>query len=324
MKIYLLAIIGLCCAFSVNGQSRAEITNFSLFQQFYNPALTGNAGSVVKSLYRNQWTGFEDAPKTVFVSGELLLPDLQTRHLPESRRRSNSSVDGNAFGLSVLHRSFGAYSDAKVNLSYAAVVPLSEKIVLRWGSALTYTSNRLDGTKLSVVGDDPKYQNLLGQNNRKSKIDLDLGIAITTENFYLAYALQDVAKRGVLQGGDDFFEDSYSRKQVVQAGYRTYVSEHVGVVVNSIFAQDKLQKNTVEGQVKVVYNDMFWAGGGYRKELAYNLTAGIKLNQFKIGYAYEMPAGEASSIPHNTNEILISYKLWSAAPSRQAREFTIW
>lgn len=327
MKKLLLAVTGLFCSLYAAGQSRGDISQFSLFQQYYNPSLTGNYGSAIKSFYRNQWTGFEDAPKTIFVSGELSFADLKGRGMPGNRRRNGSGFNpgsSGALGLSVLHKSFGPYGETQAFLSYGSAIRLSEGLNLRWGTALVYESNSLDGSKLNVAGDDPKYQHLLGQNNRKSKVDLNLGIALTSSDFYVAYALQDVTKGGIISSGDAFLEDSYSRKHMVQAGYRTNLSDQFGIVVNSLLVLDKLQKKTIEGQVKGVYKNMLWAGAGYRNDLAYNLTAGVKWEQLLIGYAYEMPAGDGSDIPNNTNEIVLSYQFSSSFGNGRGNRITIW
>lgn len=324
MKTLLLSTIILLCSLAAMAQSKIDITQYSLLQQYYNPALTGNRGSVVKALYRNQWTGFEDAPKTIFVSGELSLSDLGAAKAYEGRRGNAKPDEGNAFGLSVLHDSFGPYSETQVYFSYGSAIRLTESLNLRWGSALSYKSNRLDGTRLTVDQDDPKHQHLLGQNNRKGRVDLNLGVALSSENYYLAYALQDVTRKGFLRTGDEFLEEGYSRKHVLQAGYRTSLTEQFGIVANGLYLYDRLEKETVEVQLKGVYNNMFWAGAGYRKDLAYNLTAGVRLNQLQLGYAYEMPTGNAQAMPNNTNEVVISYQLFDTNNSRRGSKLLIW
>jgi type IX secretion system PorP/SprF family membrane protein len=323
MKTLLLTGISLLCSLAAVAQSKIDITQFSLIQQYYNPSLTGNQGSVMRALYRNQWTGFEDAPKTIFVSGEFSLSDLSASKASAVRRSTNPGAE-NALGLSVLHDSFGPYSETQVYLSYGSAIRLSESLNLRWGSALSYKSNRLDGNKLIVDQDDPKHQHLLNHNNRKSRIDMNLGIALSSGNYYFAYALQDAARNGFIRTGDDFMEESYSRKHVLQAGYRTSLSKQFGLVVNGLYLYDKLHKETAEVQLKGVYDNMLWAGAGYRKDLAFNFTAGVRLNQLQLGYAYEMPAGDASAIPNNTNEIVISYRLYDSHAAGKGNQLLIW
>ena len=43
-------------------QNRKFVSQFSEFQSYFNPALTGYEGSVVRGFVRNQWGGIEGAP----------------------------------------------------------------------------------------------------------------------------------------------------------------------------------------------------------------------------------------------------------------------
>lgn len=314
-----LSVLGL------QAQNRKYISNFSLIQQYYNPSLTGYQGTVAKSFYRNQWAGFEGAPKTVFVSGELDLADrpLLGKGSAEQRNTSNGQVGTkHAFGLTVLHDEFGAFSENQVFLSYGSSVRLSVKTSLRWGGAVTYSSQSLNGNKLIVDQEiDPQYQNALGS-NRLSKLDLNFGLALTAENYYVGYALQDVGRSGLITTGDTFLKEMYTRKHIVQAGYRKPVSEEVGLIGSAIYRYDEKLKETVEGQVKVVYQNMLWIGGGYRNDLAYSVVAGVQMDKFQVGYAHENPTGDARFTSRSTNEITLSYSL--RPHSRSGSQLTIW
>ncbi|MCC9135897.1 PorP/SprF family type IX secretion system membrane protein [Pontibacter silvestris] len=331
MKKYIIAIAAIISALGAQAQSRKHIANFSLFQQYYNPALTGYEGSMVKTFYRNQWSGFEDAPKTVFASGELDLADLSAwKNDGQLKTREEGSYDRqagarHAFGLAVLHDEFGPFTESQIQLGYGSRVRLSETVSLRWGSALAYSTQLLDGNRLTVdEKNDPQYLGTLGNSSRFSKLDLNLGLMLTADKFYFGYAVQDIMKGGLVTSGDDFMKDTYTRKHIVQAGYRTVVSEQVGLVVNGICQYDNKLGETVEGQVKAVYQNMFWVGGGYRKDLAYTVNAGLRLNQLKVGYVYEMPTGDAGSINQNTNEIMLTYNLVAIKFPKFGRSVTIW
>ncbi|MCC9168690.1 PorP/SprF family type IX secretion system membrane protein [Pontibacter harenae] len=325
MKKSIVTIIMVISVLGLQAQNRKYIANFPLVQQYYNPALTGYEGSVVKSFYRNQWAGFEGAPKTVFVSGELDLADrkLLGKGGAEQDITTNGQVGARqAFGLSVLHDEFGAFSENQVFLSYGSSVRLSENISLRWGTAINYSSQSLNGNKLVVDQEvDPQYLSAQGS-NRMSKFDLNFGLSLTADHYYVGYAVQDVGRGGLITTGDTFLKDMYTRKHIVQAGYRTAISDEVGLVGNAIYRYDEKLKETVEGQLKVVYQNMLWIGGGYRNDLAYSLTAGLQLNKFQVGYAYESPVGDAKYMTQSTNEIMLSYSL--KPRSRSSRQLTTW
>lgn len=330
MKRIILLLLLVLLFWDTNAQSRIELANFTQFQQNYNPSLTGYNGSVLKTLYRNQWTGFEDAPKTIFASAELDLSRLTKRDGfrvdNREQREYESFINAkHALGLSVLHDKFGPTSQTELNFSYGAGIKLSDQVNLRWGTALTFSSNRLDGNSLTVDQEnDPKYKDVLGRNNGISKIDLNIGLALTSSKFYLGYSVQDITEGKFIISGDDFLKDMYVRRHIIQGGYRTGVSEQLGVVVNSIYQFDELHEDLLEGQVKVVYNNTLWIGTGYRNDLAYNIGAGFRLNQLSIAYAYETPVQEAQAIRKATNEISISYNLFSSKKQRQDKQVMIW
>ncbi|GAA4438023.1 hypothetical protein GCM10023188_32890 [Pontibacter saemangeumensis] len=329
MKKFILSISLILYMIGVQAQNRKQIAGFTQFKQFYNPSLTGYEGSVVRSLYRNQWTGFEDAPKTLLATGEI---DVQML----GKRNNGYRFNGNgrddlevgakhALGLTLLYDQFGPSKESQVGLSYGSGIRLSEGLRMRWGTALTYRMQRLDGSSLTVDQEnDPRYTEVLGNSNRSGSMDLNIGLALTAARYYIGYGMQDVTAGSVVSTGDDFLNEMYTRKHVVQAGYRANITGQFGFTLNGIYQYDSLLKSTVEGQVKAVYQNMFWVGGGYRNDQAYNLGAGLNLDQLYIGYAYETPFQEARAINKATNEITLAYKLLSGKSKRQSEQPLLW
>lgn len=315
--LFLLTISGL------QAQNRKHISNFSAYQHFYNPSLTGSEGSMLRTYYRNQWTGFEDAPKTLFFSGELDLADMnkttdRTRHYQYRDSRSNYMGARHAFGIIALQERFGPTRETQLGLNYGTGVRLSQSLSLRFGTSLTFNNFRLDGNSLVVDNTgDPRYQHVLGDQNSMSKFDLNLGFALTSAHYYLGYAMQDITKGHFLKSGNNFMKDVYTRKHIAQAGFRTALAEPFGLIVNGLYQYDEQLKGTVEGQVKLVYNDLLWAGGGYRNDQAFHLGAGLHYRQFRITYAYESPIREARSISRSTNEIGLAYTLRQLTTDRE-------
>ncbi|GAB3822029.1 PorP/SprF family type IX secretion system membrane protein [Pontibacter rugosus] len=331
MKRVLLSIAFILSVLGVQAQNRKHVANFSLFQQYFNPALTGYEGSIVKTYYRNQWTGYEDAPKTIFASAELNMADMVAWKNNNQSVTSDDEVDSqqagaaHAFGFAVLRDEFGPFSETQLQLSFGTRVRLSEKLALRWGAAATYSANRLNGNRLTVDQEnDVMFQDYLGNTSRASKADVNLGLTLTSDHFYVGYAMQDVLKGKAVNGGDDYLDNTYARQHVVQAGYRTAVSEQFGLVANAIYRYDDYLEETVEGQLKGVFANTFWASAGYRKDQAYTLGAGARLNQFKIGYMYEAPVQDAKHISRSTNEITLTYNLVQVKYPKSGRTVTMW
>ena len=329
MKKLILSISLALFICGVQAQNRKQIASFPQFKQYYNPSLTGFGGSVVRSLYRNQWTGFEDAPKTLLATAELDMQMLGHRNnsyrFGGNGRNAGETGTSHALGLTLLHDQFGPSKESQVGLSYGSGIRLSEGLSMRWGTALTYRIQRLDGSSLTVDQEnDPRYSAVLGNSNRSGALDLNLGLSLTAARYYFGYAMQDITAGSVVSTGDDYLNDFYTRRHVVQAGYRANITGQLGFTVNGIYQYDKMLRSTVEGQVKAVYQDMFWVGGGYRNDQAYNLAAGLNLDQLYIGYAYETPFQNARAINKATNEITLGYNLVSGNDKKQKRQPQIW
>ncbi|WP_162426643.1 PorP/SprF family type IX secretion system membrane protein [Pontibacter pudoricolor] len=328
-KIY-LTIALVASVLGASAQNRKHVANFSLFQHYFNPALTGYEGSMLKTYYRNQWTGFEDAPKTIFASAELDLADLaswkkdgllQTSETDTYNRQLGAR---HAFGLAVLNDRFGPFTETQLHLSYGTRVRLSEKLSLRWGAAATYSSQQLDASKLTMDQEgDPEFEGFKGESGKVGKLDLNMGLVLTAENFYLGYAMQDILK-GKMTTGDDYLANSFPRQHVVQAGYRAALSEQVGLVVNGLYRYDAKLEETMEGQVKAVYQNMLWLGAGYRRDLAYSLQGGVRLKQLRLGYVYEVPTADARYLDKATNELMLIYNLLAVKYPKYGKKVTMW
>jgi type IX secretion system PorP/SprF family membrane protein len=310
MKKFLISIILVVTALGLQAQNRKQVSQFSLYQQYFNPALTGYEGSMVKSYFRDQWTGFEGAPRTFFLSTELNLAHLAGRMTPHQARQLELAPVKHAAGLLILRDRFGPFQETQVNASYSSRVRITRTMSLRAGMALTYHVNRLNPEKIYVEDiNDPEYQHLLAtDNNQTRKLDVNAGLMLTDKDFYFGYAIQDLAK-GKLSAGDQYYQKTFPLHHVVQAGYRKGLSKDFGLVFNGIYRYDSILKGTMEGQLKGVWDNTFWAGAGYRHDLALTFLAGLRIDQFRIGYAREIAAGKAGGINAGTNEVMITYHM---------------
>jgi len=324
MKNIIILTILVASVLGVKAQSRKHLASFSQFGQYFNPAMTGMEGSQLKALYRDQWTGFQDAPRTLFVSGEFDLAGTKQTGT-EQETSANLGVK-NAFGVSLLHDSFGPYRENQFFLNYSSQIQLSEKLSLRAGAAVTYNNIYLDYMNLTLdQSNDPEFQDLMNSDNNKiNKVDVNVGVVLTSQDYYVGYALQDAAEGKLISKGN-YLNNAFPRQHVVQAGYRKALSEQFGLVVNGLYRYDAKLKETLEGQLKGVFNNSFWVGAGYRKDLAYTLTGGLRLNQVKLSYNYESVTGDARQMRNgSSNEIVLTYQLHPRLTKYLGKKLIIW
>src|SRR5690606_23460181 len=95
---------GLLLSVGVLAQTRKNISQFSHFQSYFNPGLTGYEGSTVRGFVRNQWAGFEGAPQTFFFSTEIDFGEIAGELDP-------ALMGKNAISINLLHDTYGAFRD---------------------------------------------------------------------------------------------------------------------------------------------------------------------------------------------------------------------
>ncbi len=118
---------------------------------------------------------------------------------------------------------------------------------------------------------------------------------MTSDNYYLGYALQDLAQ-GKINGGDNFLNDDFAMQHILQGGYRRALTDQFGLVFNGIYRYDERLGQNAEGQIKGVFMNTAWLGAGYRWDLAYTMTVGFRLGQMRLGYGYEIPTRRCPAV----------------------------
>ncbi|MBA9075827.1 PorP/SprF family type IX secretion system membrane protein [Rufibacter quisquiliarum] len=314
MKKFLI-IIGLAVTgLTVQAQSRKFIGNFSHFSQTYNPALTGQQGSMIKSFYRDRWNGFDNAPRTFFISGEVNMADIRNHTLLSSSEPEDAAAPAEAtgvqhgFGVSVLHDRFGPLRENQFTLNYTSGIRISQNVNLQGGIGFSYGNSRMasEGVILNDQG-DASFDKFLYGNERIHRYGVNLGVALTAANYYVGYAVQDLVTGSF--SDNDFLKDRFPMQHVAQFGVRHSFTDQLGAVLNGMYRYDANEEGLYEAQLKGVYNNFFWLGAGYRQDLAYTFSGGIRFGQLNIGYLREEATGKAETVFNTANEIVVSYNL---------------
>ncbi|MCH7407685.1 PorP/SprF family type IX secretion system membrane protein [Belliella aquatica] len=304
MKKTIILFIGIALVTTsdILAQSRKYISQFSHLQGYYNPALTGYEGSMIRGFVRNQWAGWEGAPKTYFASAELDFGQL-------SGQASGDILGKNAAGISILHDQYGAFAETEFVASYASRIQIGEKTNLRLGAGLNYRSVRLDGNSMTTEqADDPIVGQYLGSFSNMQVMDFNLGIAVTHPNYYVSYAVHHV-NQGAINSGDVFME-RMPRAGIFQAGYRNRMTDNLALATNFMYRSQIDLPDNVEFNMKVVLKEKFWLGGGHRIDYANNFQFGLLFDKMRLGYIYEIPMLRSYLLPNVTHEFMLTYALF--------------
>ena len=299
MKKITTLILALLLSIASYGQSRKYMSQFSHMQGYFNPALTAYEGTMVKGLVRNQWAGWEGAPKMNFVSAELDFANLG----------GSGDLGKNAIGVNLLSDEYGAFTESELILSYSTRIQVSEKAGLRMGAGLNINSIRLDGSRLTTEqANDPTLTQYVGGFADMNILDLNIGMSVTHPNYYVSYAVHNVNEGSISSG--DIFMDKKPRVGIAQAGYRNRFSENVTVITNAMWRTQSDLPANVEFNMKFLFRDKFWVGGGHRVDYANNAQVGVLLGKLRFGYVYEWPMLKSYLLPNQTHEFMVSMRLF--------------
>jgi type IX secretion system PorP/SprF family membrane protein len=301
-KLFIGILLILTSLGAIQAQSRKYVSQFSHLQGYFNPALTGYEGSMFRGFVRNQWAGWEGAPKTYFASAEIDFGQL-------SNQTSGDILGKNAAGISVLYDQYGAFAETEWILNYASRIQLSEKTNFRLGAGVSYKGIRLDGNNLTTEqAGDPILAQYVGTFSDMQVIDFNLGAAITHSNYYASYAMHQVNGGSISRG--EVFMDRVPRIHVLQAGYRNKISENLSIATNVMYRSQIDLPDNMEINFKVIMKERIWLGGGHRVDYANNFQFGLLLDKIRIGYVYELPMLKSYLLPNTTHEFMLAYSLF--------------
>lgn len=315
-KLFVTGLVLLSGATSLQAQSRKYISQFSHFQSYFNPGLTGYEGSTIRGFVRNQWAGLEGAPKTYFISAELDFGELAGLEDP-------AKMGQNSLSLNLLHDTYGAFRETELMLGYASRVRITENHQLRLGAGVNYQQIGLDGNALSVEEqNDPTLGNYMGSFSTMQVLDFNLGLAFTHPNYYLSYGMHRV-NGGKISSGDDFME-GYPASKMLQAGYRERLTDNLALITNVFYRTQKGLPDQIDINLKTLLMDRIWIGGGHRFNYASNLQFGILTDRMRLGYVYEFPLAQSYQLPGRIHEFTAVFNLVTKKHYKNSEILPIW
>lgn len=297
-------------------QTRKFVSQFSHFQGYFSPALTGYEGSAVRGFVRNQWVGLSGAPKAYFLSAEL--------DFGEVSGLSDPGLTGkNAMAMSVLSNTYGAFRENELIFSYASRIQLTNSHNLRLGVGVIHQSIRLDGNSLTFEEqNDPILGKFLGQFSEMQVTDFNVGLALTHEKYYLSYGVHRI-NGGQLTKGDKFIA-AYPAETMIQFGVRESLTDQLALILNGFYRSRKDLPEVLELNLKALLMNKVWVGAGQRVNYATNFNFGILTEKMRIGYLYEIPSQKSYLLPGGTHEITAVLNLFKANEFPQRRNILIW
>ncbi len=313
MKRILVIVI----AFSALGVSAQQDPQFT--QNFGNKLYNNPAYAAMKDGYcatvlgRQQWLGFEGAPRTGLIS-------LQGR-IPQTLTSFSEYVDLGV-GLSVSNDVIGPVNTNIFKLALANRIYLEDIGTISVGLGLGAIGVVVDGSGFvapdapgSVVT-DPNLS-LEAGSGKDYGFDFDAGLYYRSadEKIWAGAAMQHLTQselQGEAAGGTGSNNYSVESHLYIMGGYRIQGLVPDWEFEPSIFLKTELSTTQFDFNAKATYKDMIWGGLSYRIQDAFSPMAGYrhdfgKAGTMQIGAAYDLNTSKLRSFNSGTVELFLNY-----------------
>ena len=313
-SIVLIVIASMSYAQQISQFSQYMNTKFLL-----NPAATGISGKLNFHLgYRNQWSGFENAPRAYFAGGDYVLGNQHNRfsYIDKSTRVSNPDLfkqfDSTGIAKSVVggyiySNNYFPVQSWTFNGSYSYHIPLDE-FYISIGGALSVVNHEVNTDGISLLDDnDEEFLALLNTPNTTS-IDVNLGFMVYSHNIYFGYAVNRLASNSLRFSGDEF-PSNFNTHHYISTGAKFGVIR--GLVLKPSLMIRTVSNTPTSFDINLLSEiQKRWAlGVSYRREDAIVLIGGVTFNQhYSVFYSYDVNTSTINTVSSGSHEVTLSAK----------------
>ena len=276
-----------------HGQQTLQYSNYLENSFYLNPAVANLGKKSLNIIYRNQWAGFEGAPKTTFLS-------FQSSFLHKKDVKSSSFSNVGGF---LQNENIGAFRSFKINISYSYSFLLSSNWRLSFGSFIGIQQLGLDVTGVTLFdSNDP----VVDVSNFSLFPDFSMGFALTNNNNFLGISTKQVFQNNWKRIINS--DLSQNESSIVFIAAKKIALTNIGFTPNIMLDFTGQFKPKVIAGLKIDFKEIISAGIAVRNE-------NTVLGQFKImftknlqfTYAHDFSFSNILLRPLNSSEFMVSY-----------------
>lgn len=280
----------------MHAQWDPQISQYWRVKTFYNPAFAGETSELQASaLYRHQWVGIKNAPKTFIVTADMPLQFLGKLH---------------GVGATMMSESIGLYS----NTSFAAQYAYKKKWnrwknnTLNIGLQVGLTSIGFDAGGIYLPGDEGKDDPAIPTSSEQSSVfDGGLGVSFVTPKYYVGFSVAHITQPKFELGENS--ESYIARTYYFTGGYNIQFRNSLYELQPSFLVKSDAVVTQYDVTMRLVYNKMFNGGLSWRKDDGFVFLLGFKYKGIDAGYAYDLSTSAISKVSSGSHEIFLRYAI---------------
>lgn len=304
VPIKLCLLLHLLFLSHLSSQQNPQFSQYLQNPFVINPALTGVEDYVDLNLaYRNQWTGFDGAPKTGTFSFNSSL------HLLKGRLQRKQGETHQGVGAFLYTDDVGPIKQSGVFGSYAYHLKVATDWFVSLGTFIGATQFRYDDSE-AILLQNPN--DILVQSFSNVNFDMSLGLYVYSDYLFAGIAANQLFDNKIPFNIDN---DILTTNGRLQRNFNLLLGSRIDLNNQWEFVPSVLVKTVANAPIqwdlntKLAYEDKFWGGLAYRNQDALVGFFGLRLlKDFLVSYSYDWSLTEFSGQQSGTHEILIGYR----------------
>jgi type IX secretion system PorP/SprF family membrane protein len=312
MKILrIIAVVGLLSVMpDISAQQFPLYSQYTMNGFLINPSYAGSDYYTTFGLtVREQWLSLPNAPSTYAAAFQTrILNDSYITKSTAVRKKIDRPTKGGRVGVGgyLFSDHNGIMHRTGLQLAYAYHLPIGIDQQLSFGLSLSAYQYFVDIS--GAVMPDDVQDDLLNNYDQVVYIpDANFGISYMTRNYYAGFAMTNLFRGALMIGNGGENGRSELGHYFLTGGIRLYPGVD-WIIEPSIMlkSSDMVFKSfQVDLTGRVYYKDDYWLGLSYRTGDAIVMLAGLKVDRFYIGYAFDFTMSEIRSYTYGTHELTV-------------------
>lgn len=290
MRHYFLIAIMYCVLFG-KAQQDAQYNLYQFNPLIINPAFAGarDVLSVACSV-RNQWSGFEGAPRTNVLSG----------HMPVLNKNLG-------LGLTIINDQLGPRNTLGTYANMAYILKFNRTTKLSFGLNVGYNRYQFNYSKLSFYTNENSVD--LTQTQNHGALDINGGLYFKASSYFVGLSVSHLTKP-TLFNLTDAAGANYNyqlRRHIFLTAGRSFVLNENLIFAPTVLIKNVLNKTLIDLNLNFFIKQKLWLGAFYRSGYGPGFLLQYYVSkQLKLGYSFDSGLKDARKLGA-THEIMLSF-----------------
>lgn len=251
---------------------------------------------------REQWIGMEHAPGTYALSFQTRL--MKKSHISRGasvRRRKSSGSRGGNVGLGgyLFNDRNGAVDRIGFKGTYAYHIGFRHS-QLSFGLSLVAYQFSLNDDLIHLA--TPGDQAWLGANKSVFIPDADFGVYYMAKDYWGGFSVDQLFESTLKIGDSGYDTYTMERNYYLVGGYDFQINRDVIISPSTLLKYAENGKFQADISGKAYFQQRFWGGLTYRTGQSIIVLAGVSIDKFIFGYAFDIGLNSLVTFTYGTHE----------------------